>query len=108
MFSIFSCSPRYPCSPNLLHVLQSGIAGFNEFCSPDICIEILSPRSVSENQEKLCIPRECIGKYYPKGVYQKISYDPRECIRKYYPRRVYQDITTLGAQSFLCGKFVSL
>ena len=73
---------------HVTHVLQSGIAGFNEFCSPDICIEILSPRSVSENQEKLCIPRECTGKYYPNEVYQKISYVPRECIGKYYPRRV--------------------
>ena len=34
-FPLFPCSPCYPCSPNLIHVLQSGIAGFNEFCSPD-------------------------------------------------------------------------
>ena len=33
-FPCSPCSPCYPCSPNLLHVLQSGIKGFNEFCSP--------------------------------------------------------------------------
>ena len=33
-FPSFPCSACYPCSPNLLHVLQSGIAGFNEFCRP--------------------------------------------------------------------------
>ena len=33
-FPCSTCSPCYPCSPNLLHVLQSGFAGFNEFCSP--------------------------------------------------------------------------
>ena len=40
-FLSFPCSPCHPCSPNLLHVLQSGIAGFNEFCSPAIIIIIL-------------------------------------------------------------------
>ena len=27
-------SPCYPCSPTLLHVLPSGMAGWNDFCSP--------------------------------------------------------------------------
>ena len=34
-FPFFPCSPCYPCSPNLLHDLPSGMAGFNNFCSPD-------------------------------------------------------------------------
>ena len=28
-------SPCCPCSPNLLHVLPSGMAGWNNFCSPE-------------------------------------------------------------------------
>ena len=37
----FPSFPCYPCSPNLLHILQSGIAGFHEFCSPACSNEIL-------------------------------------------------------------------
>ena len=33
-FPCSQCSPCYPCSPNLIHVLPSGMAGFNNFCSP--------------------------------------------------------------------------
>ena len=37
--------PYYPCFPNLLHVLQSGFAGFNQFCSPALCFPEIKTRS---------------------------------------------------------------
>ena len=33
-FPCFPCSPCSPCAPNLLHVLPSGMVGWNDFCTP--------------------------------------------------------------------------
>ena len=50
IWSSFPCSPCYPCSPNLLHVLPSGMAGFNNFCSSNT--QTVQERKKEINNEK--------------------------------------------------------